>query len=97
MGKTTTGITKSLIDYALENYDSPCIRIVMVEAGTNDTHTLMQWPSSTAIGDIRNVPNIIGVASMHRGWIRPEHDVVIETGFIINNGFHRVGSIVVIE
>lgn len=96
MEKTTAGIIKALIDYVLENCSSPCIRIVLVEAGTEDTHTLMQWPSVAAIGDIHDVPNIIGVASMHRDWIRPEHDVVIETGYLVNSGFHRVGSIAVI-
>ena len=94
--KTTAQIAKDLISYALENYDSPCVRIVLVEAGTNDTHVLMQWPSVAAIGDIRDIPSIIGMASMYRGWIRPEHDVVIETGYSVNNGFHKIGSITVI-
>jgi len=94
--KTTAQIAKDLISYALENYDSPCVRIVLVEGGSSDTHTLMQWPSVSSIGDIRDVPNIIGVASMHRDWIRPEHDVVIETGYLVDNKFHKVGSITVI-
>lgn len=97
MEKTTAGIIKVLIDYVLENCSSPCIRIVLVEAGTEDNHTLMQWPSVAAIGDISDVPNIIGVASMHRDWIRPEHDLVIEVGCLVNNGFHKIGSIVVIN
>lgn len=95
--KTTAQVAKDLISYTLENYSSPCIKIVLIEAGTEDNHVLMQWPSVAAIGDIRNVPNIIGVASMYRGWIRPEHDVIVETGALVNNGFHKVGSIIVTE
>lgn len=96
MEKTTAGIIKALIDYVLENYSSPCVKITLAESGSGDTHTLMQWPSVSSIGDIRDVPNIIGVASMHRDWIRPEHNVHVETGYLTDNKFHKVGSIIVI-
>lgn len=96
MEKTTAGIIKTLIDYAKENYGSPSVRIMLAEPGSDDTHTLMQWPSASAVGDIHDVPNIIGIASMYRGWIRPVHDIFVETGYLVDNEFHKVGSIIVI-